>query len=99
MITRSESIDTLFDAFLKLESREECYLFFEDLCTVQEILDMAQRLETAQMLDAGNNYSAICEKIGISTATIGRVSRCLKYGEGGYRLMLDRLSPEKVEKK
>ena len=87
----SESVDRLFDAFLMLKTREDCYDFFEDICTMKEIEDMAKRLETAILLDEGVNYRDICEKAGVSTATISRVSRCLNYGTGGYRKILDNL--------
>lgn len=87
-----ESIDRLFRAILSLESSDDCYRFFEDICTVRELQDMAQRLETAIMLDEGVGYQEIAKKIGISTATISRVSRCLNYGEGGYRAAIDRLN-------
>ena len=87
----SEAIDRLFTTILNLETIEDCYLYFEDLCTVKELQDMAQRLETAILLDSGENYQNISESVGISTATIGRVSKCLKYGSGGYRAALDKL--------
>lgn len=88
---RSEAVDRLFQTFLNLESLEECYAYFEDICTVKEILDMAQRLETAILLSEGNSYQKIMEKVEISTATIGRVSKCLNYGTGGYRMAIDKL--------
>ncbi len=88
---RSEAVDRLFQTFLNLESLEECYAFFEDICTVKEILDMAQRLETAILLSEGNSYQKIMEKVEISTATIGRVSKCLNYGTGGYRVAIEKL--------
>lgn len=87
----SESIDRLFDTILHLQSKEECYAYFEDLCTVKEIRDMAQRLDTAILLSEGMSYQKITEKMDISTATIGRVSRCLNYGSGGYRTVIERL--------
>ena len=80
----SESLDRLFRVILKLESTEECYRFFEDVCTIKELQDMAQRLDAAFLLDAGMNYQEISQEVGISTATISRVSKCLKYGDG-YR--------------
>lgn len=89
----SESIDRLFDAILNLETREECYILFEDLCTIKEIQDMAQRLDTAIELSKGSSYQEIVKKVGISTATIGRVSKCLNYGKGGYRTAITRLEP------
>jgi TrpR-related protein YerC/YecD len=88
---RSESIDRLFDTILNLKNREECYAYFEDLCTVKELLDMAQRLDTAILLNKGVSYQKITESVEVSTATIGRVSRCLNYGTGGYREAISRL--------
>lgn len=85
------SVDRLFDAILGLESREECYRFFEDVCTIKEVLEMAQRLDTAFLLDEGKNYQTIAQEVGISTATISRVNKCLVYGSEGYRLAIDRL--------
>lgn len=90
----SEAIDRLFHSFLNLETIEDCYKYFEDLCTIKELQDMAQRLETAILLDNGENYQNISENVGISTATIGRVSKCLKYGSGGYRTAIDKLKAE-----
>ncbi len=87
----SESIDRLFEVILALESVDECYRFFEDICTVHEVQDMAQRLDTAVMLDSGMNYQTISQQVGVSTATISRVSKCLNYGSGGYRDALDKL--------
>lgn len=90
----SESINRLFKAIKTLNTQEEFYAFFEDICTITEIKDIAQRLDTAILLDNGNNYQTISKQIGISTATIGRVSKCLNYGSGGYRLVIDRLKEE-----
>jgi len=84
--------DGLFEAILLLKSTEECYNFFEDICTVSEIKAMAQRLEVAKMLKAGYTYMDISEKTGASTATISRVNRCLNYGADGYNTVLDRLN-------
>ena len=86
---QSESIDRLFATILSLESTEDCYRFFEDLCTIKELQDMAQRLDAAFLLDQGFNYQTISQQVGISTATISRVSKCLKYG-GGYRQAIDK---------
>ena len=86
-----KNVGMLFRAVLSLQTEEECRAFFEDLCTIKEILDMAQRLETAALLDRGENYHSISESIGISSGTISRVRRCLEYGAGGYRLVLDRM--------
>lgn len=85
------SVDRLYEAILRLDNKEECRSFFEDLCTIREILDMAQRLETAMLLDSKMSYLDIAKDLKISTATIGRVSKCLHYGSGGYRLVLDKL--------
>lgn len=83
--------DNLFEAILLLKGMDECYNFFEDICTVSEIKAMAQRLEVAKMLKAGNTYTDISEKTGASTATISRVNRCLNYGADGYKTILERL--------
>ncbi len=88
---KDDLTDKLFEAVLLLNNMDECYNFFEDICTVSEIKAMAQRLEVAKMLKAGNTYTEICEKTGASTATISRVNRCLNYGADGYRTILDRL--------
>ena len=85
-------VDELFEAILSLKSTEECYRFFEDVCTVKEIMDIAQRLKTAKMLSDGANYQEINKETGCSTATISRVRRCLEYGAGGYRTVLARVS-------
>ncbi len=91
----SESVDRLFKTILNLETIEECYAYFEDICTIKELQDMAQRLDTAILLDEGVNYQKISADVGVSTATIGRVSKCLKYGSGGYRNAIDSLKKEK----
>jgi TrpR-related protein YerC/YecD len=83
--------DQLFRAVLAIENLEECYLFFEDICTISELKAMAQRLEVARMLKNGFIYDDIVAKTGASTATISRVKRCLYYGADGYRLILPRL--------
>ena len=88
---RNETTDALFDAILSLESREECYAFFEDLCTVPELKALSQRLEVARMLSEGRVYSDIVAKTGASTATISRVNRSLNYGNDGYRIVFERL--------
>ena len=89
---RSESIDKLFQTFLNLETIEECYEYFADLCTIKEVQDMAQRLDTAILLDKGLSYQKIIDEIDVSSATIGRVSKCLNYGSGGYQKAIERLS-------
>ena len=91
MNIHSESIDRLFQSILNLESIDECYTYFEDLCTIKELQDMAQRLDTAILLSNGYSYQKITDEIDISTATIGRVSKCLNYGSGGYRLAIEKL--------
>ena len=92
MTFRSRSIDRLFDVIKNLNSREECYAFFSDLCTIKEMQDMAQRLDTAVLLSEGKSYQVISQQVGVSTATIGRVSKCLNYGSGGYQKAIARLS-------
>lgn len=97
--TRSDSRDALFEAILSLESLDECYDFFEDLCTMKELEDMAQRVEAARMLLEGNTYDQIVRRVAISTATISRINRCIRYGRGGYGVVLgrarDRMPPLK----
>ncbi len=88
---RDEHTDSLFDAILLLKDREECYNFFEDLCTIAELKALAQRLQVAKMLREKRTYTEICEQTGASTATISRVNRCLVYGADGYNTVLDRL--------
>ena len=88
---RSEAVDRLFDAILCLENREECYTFFEDVCTVNELLSLSQRFEVAGMLRDQNTYLEIAEKTGASTATISRVNRSLNYGNDGYELVYSRM--------
>lgn len=83
-------MDNLFRAILELKTIDECYDFFEDVCTIKEMKDMAQRLEVAALLHAGQSYQQICAKTGASTATIGRVNKCLNYGTGGYRRALEK---------
>ena len=90
----SKSIDRLFQSFLNLNSIDECYAYFEDLCTVKEIQDMAQRLDTAILLSQGCSYQKIAEEVDVSTATIGRVSKCLNYGAGGYKKAICALQEE-----
>ena len=80
----SEITDKLFETILKLNTVDECYAFFDDLCTVKEIKDMSQRLQVACLLDQGNSYQKVSELTSVSSATISRVKRCLDYGSGGY---------------
>lgn len=89
---RGKALDQLFEAVLSLKNLEECYLFFDDLCTVGEIQSLAQRLEVARMLQEGYTYHRIETETGASTATISRVKRCLNYGNDAYKLTLDRIA-------
>ena len=91
--------DRLFKAILSLENIEECYAFFEDACTIKEIIDISQRMEVARLLAEKKSYQAISEQTGVSSATIGRVSRCLLYGSGGYKTALERTCFAGEEKK
>ena len=91
---RNASMDRLFQTFLNLGSIDECYAYFEDLCTIKELNDMSQRLDAAILLNQGLSYQKIMEQVAISTATIGRVSRCLNYGTGGYKAAIERLKEE-----
>ncbi len=88
---QNEAVDSLFDGILQLRTREECYAFFEDLCTVKELLSMSQRVEVATMLKEDKTYLSIASKTGASTATISRVNRSLAYGKDGYDLVLSRM--------
>ena len=91
---RTESMDHLLDAVLCLQNKEECYSFFEDLCTVQELMSLSQRYEVATMLNDHRTYMDIKEHTGASTATISRVNRCLNYGADGYEIVFNRLKKE-----
>ena len=95
---KNEHIDNLFKAVLELRSTEECYMFFEDICTVSELNAISQRLEVAQMLKNGSTYTEISEATGASAATISRVNRCLQYGADGYILILERLAKKYGDK-
>lgn len=88
---KNEETDLLFKAILELENIEECYRFFEDVCTIKEIKSMTQRLQVAKLLKLEKTYSEIERETGASTATISRVNRVLNYGEDGYNIVLDRL--------
>ena len=90
---RTESVDHLFEAILNLQNKEECYLFFEDVCTVNELLSLSQRFEVAKMLRDKRTYLEISEQTGASTATISRVNRSLNYGRDGYELVFKRIEP------
>ena len=88
---KSEEMDLLFNSILHLNTIEECYSFFEDIATVNEIKSLAQRMQVAKFLNEKKTYSEIAEITGAGTATISRVNKCLNYGSGGYSLILDRL--------
>ena len=88
---KSEETDHLFQAILALKTEEECYRFFDDLCTFSEIEAMSQRFQVAALLDEGKTFTRISQKIGVSSTTITRVNKCLCYGGDGYRLLLDRI--------
>ncbi len=94
---RCESVDRLFKTILNLENIEECYEFFDDICTIKEIQDMAQRLDTAILLSKGYSYQKITEQVDVSTATIGRVSKCLNYGSGGYKKAINKLNSQEAK--
>lgn len=89
-----KDLDILFEAVLKLENIEECYKFFEDVATINELKALSQRIVVAKMLKDKNVYTEIAESTGASTATISRVNKCLNYGEGGYNIVLDRMYPK-----
>ena len=89
--SRDPEKDFLFEAILSLKNIDECYLFFEDVCTIKELQAMTQRMQVAKQLHANKNYNQVYEDTGVSSATICRVNKCLQYG-GGYRVVLDRLS-------
>lgn len=91
----NENTDLLFNAVLELKTIDECYKFFEDLCTISELKSMSQRMEVAMMLSDKCVYTDIAAKTGASTATISRVNRCLNYGKDGYNLIIDRLKEKK----
>ena len=95
---RDELSEQLCEAVLELSTVDECYQFFEDICTVSELKAFSQRLEVARMLDAKHTYDEIVERTGASTATISRVKRCLNYGADGYKLILERLKAKKQQK-
>ena len=88
---RNESMDRLYQTILNLQTLDECYAYFEDLCTMKELSDMSQRLDAAILLNDGLSYQKIMEQVAISTATIGRVSRSLNYGTGGYKAAINKL--------
>ncbi len=88
---RNPEIDALFEAILTLKDIDECYMFFEDACTIKEIKEIAQRFQVARLLNDGQNYQEVNAQTSVSTATICRVNKCLNYGSGGYRTAIERL--------
>ncbi|MCQ2548614.1 MAG: YerC/YecD family TrpR-related protein [Lachnospiraceae bacterium] len=95
---KTDAVDQLFDAILCLKDKNECYDFFEDLCTVNELLSLSQRYEVASMLTEKKTYMDIAEKTGASTATISRVNRSLNYGNDGYEMVFQRLKEKETAK-
>lgn len=91
---RGKQLDQFFDAILQLKTREECYQFFDDVATMNEVQSLSQRLHVAKMLHEGNTYNEIEQETNASTATISRVRRCLDYGSDGYQTVLSRLSED-----
>ncbi|MFI3176212.1 MAG: YerC/YecD family TrpR-related protein [Eubacteriales bacterium] len=94
---RTDAVNQLFHAIMTLENQEECYNFFEDLCTINELLSLSQRFEVATMLRNHKTYLEIAEKTGASTATISRVNRSLNYGMDGYELVFDRMNQDTLD--
>ena len=96
---RRTEVDHLFEAILTLKDKEECYTFFEDVCTINELLSISQRYEVAKLLREGQTYLDISNATGASTATISRVNRSLNYGNHGYDLVLERVHEKEAENK
>ncbi|MGD6805115.1 hypothetical protein FZC79_17405 [Rossellomorea vietnamensis] len=94
---KGKELDQLFNAILSLQDKDECYRFFDDLATINEIQSLAQRLEVARMLEEGKTYHKIEAETGASTATISRVKRCLNYGNDAYHMVLERVGNQKEE--
>lgn len=93
----NKDMDFLYRGILSLQTREECYAFFEDICTIKELQAMAQRFRVAQMLRENKNYQQIQADTGASSATISRVNKCLLYGSGGYATALERMGKEQED--
>jgi TrpR-related protein YerC/YecD len=89
-LPQDPKLDALFDAILSLKNKDECYAFFDDVCTIKEVNDVADRLEVARLLLQGLTYELIEKQTGMSSATISRVNRCIQYGPGGYKLAVAR---------
>ena len=95
---KNEDTNELFDAIINLKSRDECYNFFMDVCTVYEIIDMSKRLKAAILLDEGKSYKEIMEKVEVSTATLSRISKSLKFGYGGYKKAISQIAKKNQKK-
>ncbi len=95
---KDSSVDELFEAILSLQTIEDCHEFFEDLCTINEIISLSQRLSVAKKLSEGKTFSVITTETGASSATIGRVNRCLSYGTGGYKKVIENLKVKEDKK-
>lgn len=91
---KTEAVSQLFEAILTLKDKDECFVFFEDLCTVNELLSLGQRFQVAKMLRENHTYLEVAEKTGASTATISRVNRSLNYGNDGYDMVFSRIKNE-----
>ena len=96
-LPKNDYTDLLFRSILQLGSVEECYAYFDDLCTIKEVRDMGQRLAVAIQLDKGESYQKIVDATGVSSATICRVNRCLGYGAGGYGMVIERMKEEEAQ--
>ena len=94
---KTEAVDHLFEAILTLRTPEECYIFFEDVCTINELLSLSQRFEVAKKLMDKRTYLDISEKTGASTATISRVNRSLNYGNDGYEMVFSRMAEKETK--
>ena len=90
----TESLKKFYNAILALKTEEECHKFFEDVCTIKELQDISQRIDVADLLNKGGSYQEVSKATGASTATICRVNKCLVYGGGGYKTVLDRIEKE-----
>lgn len=88
---KGQELDDLFDGILSLESKEDCYKFFDDICTSNELVSLKQRFQVAKLINEGMTYSKIQEKTGASSATVSRVKRCIDYGSGGYITVLSKM--------
>ena len=88
---RGQELDDLFEGILKLENLDDCYHFFDDLCTTNELIALKQRFQVAKMIKEGQTYQKVQDKTGASSATVSRVKRCLDYGSDGYHRVIDRL--------